>query len=48
MKLVAFAAELGQGDELKDVEVKAYNSGADDVIVADLRREFADACCWPT
>ena len=32
VKLVAFAAELGQGDELKSIEEKAYKSGADEVI----------------
>ena len=47
VKLVAFAAELGQGDELKDIEAKAYKSGADEVIVADLRREFAEHYCFP-
>ena len=31
VKLVAFAAELGQGDELRDIEAKAYKSGADEV-----------------
>ena len=29
VKLVAFAAELGQGDELKGIEDKAYKSGED-------------------
>ena len=33
VKLVAFAAELGQGDELKGIEDKAYKSGADEVVV---------------
>ena len=33
VKLVAFAAELGQGEELKGIEQKAYKSGADEVIV---------------
>ncbi len=47
VKLVAFAAELGQGDELKDIEAKAYKSGADDVVVMDLRREFAEHYCFP-
>jgi argininosuccinate synthase len=37
VKLVAYAAELGQGDELKGIEEKAYKSGADEVIVEDLR-----------
>ena len=38
VKLVAFAAELGQGDELKGIEDKARKSGADEVVVMDLRR----------
>src|SRR5215471_15121531 len=47
VKLVAFAAELGQGDELKGIEKKAYESGADEVVVMDLRREFAEQYCFP-
>jgi argininosuccinate synthase len=47
VKLVAFAAELGQGDELHNIEEKAYESGADEVIVKDLRREFAEDYCFP-
>ncbi len=47
VKLVAFAAELGQGDELKGIEKKAYASGADEVIIKDLRREFAEEYCYP-
>ncbi|MDX1565371.1 MAG: argininosuccinate synthase, partial [Phycisphaeraceae bacterium] len=47
VRLVAFAAELGQGDELKGIEKKAYASGADEVVVKDLRREFAEEYCYP-
>jgi len=47
VRLVAFAAELGQGDELKDIEKKAYKSGADEVVVKDLRKEFAEDYCFP-
>src|ERR1700750_892002 len=47
VKLVAFAAELGQGDELKGIADRAYKSGADDVVVADLREEFAEKYCFP-
>jgi argininosuccinate synthase len=47
VKLVAFAAELGQGDELKDIEAKARDSGADEVVVKDLRKEFAEQFCFP-
>lgn len=44
---VAFAAELGQGDELAQVEAKALASGADEVIVKDLRDEFVHDYCYP-
>ena len=47
VKLVAFAAELGQGDELKGIEDKAYKSGADEVVIKDLRQEFAEQFCFP-
>jgi argininosuccinate synthase len=47
VKLVAFAAELGQGSELKGVEEKARKSGADEVVVKDLRKEFAEEYCFP-
>jgi len=47
VKLVAYAAELGQGDELKGIEAKAYKSGADEVIIEDLREEFAEKYCFP-
>jgi argininosuccinate synthase len=47
VKLVAFAAELGQGSELKGVEEKARKSGADEVVVMDLQKEFAEEYCFP-
>ncbi len=47
VRLVAFAAELGQGSELKGIERKARKSGADEVVVADLRKEFAEHYCFP-
>ena len=47
VKLVAFAAELGQGDELKGIEKKAKASGADQVVIKDLRQEFARDFCLP-
>ena len=46
-QVVAFAAELGQGSELEGVEKKARESGADDVVVADLRETFASDYCFP-
>ncbi|HEV8605863.1 MAG TPA: argininosuccinate synthase [Tepidisphaeraceae bacterium] len=47
VKLVAFAAELGQGDELKGIEDKARKSGADEVVIKDLRQEFIENYCFP-
>jgi argininosuccinate synthase len=47
VKLVAFAADLGQGDELKGIRDKARRSGADEVVVRDLRQEFAEHYCFP-
>ncbi|HSV13545.1 MAG TPA: argininosuccinate synthase, partial [Tepidisphaeraceae bacterium] len=47
VKLVAFAAELGQGSELEGIEAKAKKSGADEVVVMDLREEFAEQYCFP-
>ena len=47
VKLVAFAADLGQGDELKGIRTKAKASGADEVVIKDLRKEFAEQYCLP-
>lgn len=47
VKLVAFAAELGQGNELRGIKKKAKASGADEVVVKDLRREFVRDFCFP-
>ncbi len=46
-KVIAFAAELGQGDELDGIKAKALASGADKCIVKDLREEFARDYCFP-
>ena len=46
-EVIAFAAELGQGSELKGVKKKALASGAAKCIVADLRREFLEDFVWP-
>ena len=51
-KVIAFAAELGQGDELEGIRQKALASGADKCIVKDLRAGIrpaitASPCCAP-
>ncbi len=46
-EVIAFAADLGQGDELTGIKRKALASGAVKCIVKDLRREFVEDCLWP-
>jgi argininosuccinate synthase len=46
-EVIAFAAELGQGDELAGIKRKAMASGAAKCIVKDLRKEFVDDYLWP-
>lgn len=45
--VVAYAAELGQGDELKGIKKKALATGAIKCIVGDLRKEFVTDYVWP-
>jgi len=45
--VIAFAAELGQGDELSGIKKKALESGAVKCVVKDLRREFVEEYIWP-
>jgi len=46
-EVIAFAAELGQGDELAGIKRKAMASGATKCIVKDLRKEFVQDYVWP-
>jgi argininosuccinate synthase len=46
-KVVAFAADLGQGDELTPVRDKALATGADKVYIDDLREEFVSDFVFP-
>ena len=45
--VIAFAADLGQGDELAGIKKKALASGASKCIVKDLRAEFVADFLWP-
>ena len=45
--VIAFAAELGQGDELAGIKKKALTTGAVKCIVKDLRKEFVEDYIWP-
>jgi argininosuccinate synthase len=46
-EVIAFAAELGQGDELSGIKRKALASGAVKCVVKDLRAEFVEDYLWP-
>ncbi len=46
-QVVAFAADLGQGDDLAEVAAKARATGADEVFVEDLKQEFVWNFVWP-
>ncbi len=45
--VIAFAADLGQGEELTGIKRKALHSGAIKCVVKDLRREFVEEYLWP-
>jgi argininosuccinate synthase len=46
-EIIAYVANLGQGDDFKAVEKKAYNTGASRVYVEDLREEFVKKAVFP-
>ena len=46
-RVVAYAADVGQGDELEGIKEKALDTGADEVIVEDLTEEFVRDFVWP-
>jgi len=45
--VIAYAADLGQGDELDGIKEKALSTGAEEAIVEDLREPFAKDFVWP-
>ena len=45
--VIAYAADLGQGDEVKGIKEKALKTGAEEVIIEDLREEFVKNFVWP-
>ncbi|MEJ2301097.1 MAG: argininosuccinate synthase [Anaerolineales bacterium] len=46
-EVVCFTADVGQGEELDGLEEKAIASGASQLIVSDLREEFAQDYIFP-
>lgn len=45
--VVAYAADLGQGEEVDGIQEKALKTGAVDVIVDDLKEAFVADFVWP-
>ncbi len=41
-EVIAFAADLGQGENLKPLPARAEAAGAADIVIKDLRQEFAE------
>jgi argininosuccinate synthase len=46
-EVIAFSADLGQGDELHAVREKAFRTGANKVVIEDLREEFVRDYVFP-
>src|SRR5512139_1658305 len=47
-EVIAFAADIGQGEELSGLEEKAIKTGASKCIIEDLREEFVREFVFPT
>ena len=45
--VIAYAADVGQGEELDPLHEKALASGASDVVISDLREEFVRDFVFP-
>lgn len=46
-EVIAFTADIGQGDDLSQVKQKALDTGASKAVVADLREEFVKDFVFP-
>jgi argininosuccinate synthase len=46
-KIIAFCADIGQGEDLRAVKEKALKTGASKVYVEDLREEFVNEYVFP-
>ena len=47
LEVIAYVADLGQGEELDGIKQKALNTGASKVYVEDLREEFVRDFVFP-
>ncbi|MBI2992362.1 MAG: argininosuccinate synthase, partial [Deltaproteobacteria bacterium] len=46
-QVIAYCADLGQGEDLKAIRRKAFETGASKVFVDDLREEFVKDYVFP-
>src|SRR5262245_61101248 len=46
-EVIAFCADLGQGDDFAAVRRKAFKTGASKVVIGDLREEFVKNYVFP-
>ena len=45
--VIAYAADVGQGEEVDGIKEKALQTGADDVVIEDLKEAFVRDYVWP-
>jgi len=45
--VIAYAADLGQGDDMDKVKEKAIKTGAEEIIIEDLKEPFVQDFVWP-
>jgi argininosuccinate synthase len=45
--VVAYSADLGQGDDMEEVRKKALATGAEDIVIEDLKEEFVRDFVFP-
>jgi argininosuccinate synthase len=46
-EVICYTADVGQGEELSGLPAKAYATGASDIIIEDLKEEFATNYLFP-
>ena len=46
-EVIAYAADVGQGEELRPLRKKAIKTGASKIYIEDLRKEFVKDYIWP-
>ena len=45
--VIAYAADLGQDEDIEGLKQKAFEAGADEAVAEDLREEFVRDFVWP-